>query len=66
MIAFECTYILRKTTKEAHDFFIAPVWGCDSECDDAGSIPRSRLKIHNWVAPLWLVFILYVSHSLID
>ena len=32
----------------------------------AGSIPRSRLKIYNWVAPLWLVFILHVSHCLID
>ena len=31
----------------------------------AGSIPRSRLKIYNWVAPLCLLFILHVSHCLI-
>ena len=30
------------------------------------SNPRSRLKNYNWVAPLWLVFILHVSHCLID
>ena len=30
------------------------------------SIPRSRLKIYNWVAPLWLVYILHISQCLFE
>ena len=38
----------------------------DTGDGEQGSNPRSRILIYNWVAPLWLVFILHVSQCLID
>ena len=46
--------------------FGAVDWSFDSECGKRWFEPTVETQFYNWVAPLWLVFILHVSHCLID
>ena len=39
-------------------------WSIYTNCE-RGSIPRQRLLIYKWVAPLWLVFMFHIGHCLI-